>query len=233
MEKIYGYKEKDIIGLANFIKERKNQSLSNLFESYSIKSGKAKGTIRNLYYELAKKSAQDKNFCDKYFNGKPLKVSIIKEFNSEEERSLIKQILIGKTKGKSVRSIIMGLSNGDGKTALRLQNKYRNAIKNNKDKVSEIILELQNEGYEIKELNKKKNTFISDENFEKLKNEINNLFSRISQKERKENEFLKEKILILEKENLRLYNLLYSKGNVNPKAKDFFSRGGEMNNLLN
>jgi hypothetical protein len=232
MEKIYGYKEKDIIGLANFIRERKNQSLSNLFESYSIKSGKAKGTIRNLYYELAKKSALDKNFCDKYFDGLPLKVSIIKEFNSEEERRLIKEVLIGKTKGKSVRSIIMGLSNGDGKKALRLQNKYRNAIKNNKELVSEITLELKNQGYEVEQLTKKKNNYITEENFEKLKNEINNLFSRISQKERKENEFLKEKILILEKENLRLYNLLYSKKEPNG-AKEFFNRGGEINNLLN
>ncbi len=232
MEKIYGYKEKDIIGLANFIRERKNQSLSNLFESYSIKSGKAKGTIRNLYYELAKKSALDKNFCDKYFGGLPLKVSIIKEFNSEEERKLIKEVLIGKTKGKSVRSIIMGLSNGDGKKALRLQNKYRNAIKNNKELVSEITLELKNQGYEVEQLTKKKNNYITEENFEKLKNEINNLFARISQKERKENEFLKEKILILEKENLRLYNLLYSKKEPNG-AKEFFNRGGEINNLLN
>ena len=63
MEKIYGYKEKDIVGLANFIKERNNQSLSSLFESYSIKSGKAKGTIRNLYYELAKKARKIKTFA--------------------------------------------------------------------------------------------------------------------------------------------------------------------------
>ena len=76
------------------------------------------------------------------------------------------------------------------------------------------------------------NHYITEENFEKLKNEINNLFSRISQKERKENEFLKEKILILEKENLRLYNLLYSKKEPNG-AKEFFNRGGEINNLLN
>ena len=126
----------------------------------------------------------------------------------------------------------MGLSNGDGKKALRLQNKYRNAIKNNKELVNEITLELKNEGYEVNLLNKKQNNYLTDENFEKLKNEINNLFARVYQKEKKENEFLKEKILILEKENLRLYNLLYSKNQPNG-AKDFFSRGGEINNLLN
>ena len=188
MEKIYGYKEKDIIGLANFINNRKNQSLSTIFESYSIKSGKAKGTIRNLYYELAKKSVQDKTFCDKYLNGKAIEVSTIKEFNLDEEKNLIKDVLIAKSKGQSVRKTIIQLSNGDSKLALRLQNKYRNAIKNDSKLFNEVVCELQKQGYQIEYKDKKKNSLITDENFVKIKNEINNLVARITLKESKENQ---------------------------------------------
>ena len=56
MEGIYGYKEKDVIGLAKFIDERKGQSLSKTFESYAVISGKAKGTVRNLYYGILKEN---------------------------------------------------------------------------------------------------------------------------------------------------------------------------------
>ena len=81
MEKIYGYKEKDVLGLAEFIKNRGNASLSSVFEKYGLASGKAKGTVRNLYYALAKFSSENQEFCDKYLDGKPLKVSKIIEFN--------------------------------------------------------------------------------------------------------------------------------------------------------
>jgi hypothetical protein len=66
MEKIYGYKEKDVFALANFIKEKGELPLSTLFERFGAINGKAKGTVRNLYYALAKKSNADKEFCQKY-----------------------------------------------------------------------------------------------------------------------------------------------------------------------
>ena len=71
---------------------------------------------------------------------------------------------------------------------------------------------------------------ISPAQFEKLKGEINGLVSRIALKTKKENEFLKERIAVLEKENLKLYNLLY--GSATPEnALKYFRRGGEQNIL--
>ena len=74
MEKIYGYKESDMTELAEFLRGRKNETLTKTFEAFAQSSGKAKGTVRNLYYALAKLSASDKRFCDEHLGGKALKV---------------------------------------------------------------------------------------------------------------------------------------------------------------
>ena len=228
MEKIYGYKEKDVVGLAEFLKERGNQSLTKVFQSYGEKFGKAKGPVRNLYYALAKRSQADEEFCNKYLGGKPLSVGKIIEFNDCEERALIKTVLKEKARGKSVRSAIMGITSGDAKTSLRYQNKYRNALKNKPELITEVIEELKSEGVIVQNPSKgDAKNFLSEENFNKLKGEINNLVAKIALKEKKDNEYLKEKILILEKENLRLRRALYGEGNF--PAVNFFRRGGEQN----
>ena len=62
---------------------------------------------------------------------------------------------------------------------------------------------------------------VSNEQFDKLKNEIDNLVLKISSKIRKENQFLKERIAVLESENLKLSSMLY--GNVRPiDTKKYF-----------
>jgi uncharacterized sporulation protein YeaH/YhbH (DUF444 family) len=47
-----------------------------------------------------------------------------------------------KAKGMSVRKAIFRLSGGDDKLMLRLQNKYRNTLKKNPDKIAKISKEL-------------------------------------------------------------------------------------------
>ena len=211
MEKIYGYKEKDVIGLAEFLKKKGTLNLSETFVEYGRENGKAKGTVRNLYYALAKRSNFDKEFCQKYFNGTPLKVSKIVEFDGTEERTLIKNVLIRKSKGESVRSAIMSLSEGDAKRALRYQNKYRNAIKNKPNLIQEILAELKSDGCYVsldkRDVNEK--NIVSDAQFKKLKEEINGLVGRINESVRKENEYLKNRVGGLERENLKLCNLLF------------------------
>ena len=209
MEKIYGYKEKDVVGLARFLNGKENQPLSRTFEEYAKISKKAKGTVRNLYYALAKLSQTDKDFCQKYLGGKTLSVNKIVEFSDCEERQLIKKILLAKSKGLSVRSEIMRLSGGDGKIALRLQNKYRNAVKNKEELIESVKNDLVLSGVKIKEDYLSTKSVLQSEPFEKLKSEINNLVAKISIKIQRENEFLKERVALLESENLKLSNLLY------------------------
>ncbi len=224
MKKMYGFKQKDIEGLAQFIKDKSHQSLTETFNQYALINGKATGTIRNLYYAIAKKSTVDKEFCEKYFDGKPLKVAQIIGFEKNEEKELIKKILLAKYNGSSVRGEILRLANGDAKIALRYQNKYRNALKNKPDLINQIVLEIKNQDnacYNEKTINKK-SVVVSNEQFEKLKNQIDSLVSKISLKIRKENACLKERIALLERENLKLMTMLYG-SNKPIDAKKYFN----------
>lgn len=214
MNKIYGYKEKDVIALAEFIKDKGNRSLTSMFKEFGALYGKAQGTVRNLYYALAKLSKTDEEFCLKYLGGRPLSVGKVEGFTQEEERALVKSVLVGRREGVSARGVIMKLSNGDGKIALRLQNKFRNALKNKPRLVAEVVKELKDEGRELAVVSEKERTFdlISERQMQKLKNEINGLVGRIALKVRKENDYLKERVNVLERENLRLSALLYGEG---------------------
>ncbi len=217
MEKIYGYRQSDISGLVKFIKENKGRSLSQVFALYGNRVGKAKGTVRNMYYALAKHSLNDAEFCKKYLDGKPLQVEKIVEFDENEEKELIKKILAGRKEGRSVRSIIMELAGGDAKLALRYQNKFRNALKGNSHLVAEVITEIKSEkGFEVPVERKAQTLNISEFQFKKLKTEIDNLINRISSKLRQENDYLKSRIATLELENMRFRNILYG----NSKAVD-------------
>ena len=66
MESLYGFKEKDVKALAEFLKSRKNQPLTEVFKAYALMSGKKEGTVRNLYYAMAKKSGESEEFRKKY-----------------------------------------------------------------------------------------------------------------------------------------------------------------------
>lgn len=222
MEKIYGYKSEDVIALAQYLKEKKGRSLSSVFESFASKQGKAKGTIRNLYYALAKKSVEDKEFCQKYFDGIPLKVSRGETFKKDEENELIKKVIAGHLEGRSVRSIIIELAKGDAKLALRYQNKFRNAVKNKPELIKEMISITAKNGQTLDLTAKRQPIFsvTNESQVKRLKSEIDNLISKISASLKKENERLKARLITLETENKRLISILYQRQPAD--AKNFF-----------
>lgn len=233
MEKIYGYKEKDIISLAKFLKTRKCETLSATFESFGKSYGKAKGTVRNLYYALAKLSAIDSDFCEKYLGGTPISVNVVTEFGKSEEKNLLKTVLCGIKDGKSVRKCIAEMSDGDAKKSLRYQNKYRNILKNNPDLVAETVKEIKDETGEtvkLKNEEPKIKDVLPEFRFERLKKEINGLVERISFKTKRENEFLKDRIKKLENENIRLSAMLY--GGKRTSALKYFA-SGKSRDMLN
>ncbi len=223
MEKIYGYKEEDLIGLVEKIRERKNKSLTQVFSEYAISSGKAKGTVRNMYYALVKACERDGGLKQKYFNAVTPSVAKIVEFKPCETRALIKAILSAKLEGKSARSVIMKLSGGDVKLALRLQNKYRSEIRNDGVLVAEIMKELNYDEKSFNEEKKQVKTLISDVKLERLKREIDALVERLSSRALKENDRLKERVSALELENLRLNQILYG-GDKNSSALVYFKK---------
>ena len=198
MQKIYGYKESDVLGLIEYINKGEHRTLSQAFEDYAKISGKSKGTVRNLYYALAKTSREDGEFRKKYLGDKPVKVNPIVCFDKQEENKLVEDIEGLVAKGRSVRSAIIELSGGDPKLALRYQNKYRNAVK--KSRVENNVL-FKGDNERLFNL--------SDMQLKRLKGEINGLVERIAFGVRKENQKLHSRIVMLERENARLKNQLY------------------------
>ena len=93
MKDLYGFQKMDVLNLIEFVKERKGESLSSIFEKYAKSSGKAKGTVRNLYYTITKISNTNKEFCEKYLGGKPISVEEKVEFLPCQEKALLKQII--------------------------------------------------------------------------------------------------------------------------------------------
>ena len=207
MEKLYGYKEKDVLGLYEYLKNKKG-TLSEVFKKYATETGKSTGTVRNLYYALVKLSKLDADFCEKYLDGIKLNSNKIVFFSEEEEKALIKKILMLKANGYSVRSAINHIADGEPKLALRYQNKFRGILKNKKELVDGVIKEIKAEhpDFSVKLPVKEKldEHKVNDFYVLRIKKEINALFDRLLSKVKIENEELKTKIKILEIENLRL-----------------------------
>ena len=204
MNKINGYTEEEAKNLVEYIKEGKNKgkTLTYLFETYGLQRGRAKGSVRNYYYALMKNEKRDERIV-KLLDGSSLSVEKIREFTPEETDGVIRSILAEKSKGLSVRRAIFNLSGGDDKLMLRLQNKYRNTLKKEPQRIAEIAkkmglaneaawVEQRAEGNRVdKRLNEQKSA--PDKEFlrRRLENEINSLYDRLAQALKKENERLR------------------------------------------
>ena len=197
MNKINGYTEEEAKNLVEYIKEgkRKGKTLTYLFETYGLKHGRAKGSVRNYYYALMKNEKCDERIV-KLLDGSALSVEKIREFTPEETDEAIRSILAEKSKGLSVRRAIFNLANGDDKLMLRLQNKYRNTLKKQPQKIVELATEmgLQETLPTPRMSRKSEDKAMPDRDFlrRRLENEINALYDRLAQALKAENERLRK-----------------------------------------
>ena len=96
----------------------------------------------------------------------------------EETDEMLKAVLTERSKGVSVRKAIMNVSAGDERLMLRMQNKYRNLLKKQPDRVAKAA----------------KEAGITDEKTflqRKLEREIDALYARLAVDLRRENERLR------------------------------------------
>ena len=213
MTKINGYTEEEAKSLVEFIKEGKSKgkTLTYLFETYGLKRGRAKGSVRNYYYALMKNEKQDERIV-RLLDGSSLSVEKIREFTEEETDEVLRSILAEKSKGLSVRRAIFNLSGGDDKLMLRLQNKYRNTLKKDPARIAAIAREMGLAEEEIAPKNGKNGngvaakTPLPDKDFlrRRLENEINSLYDRLAKALKEENERLRTENVRLKEENVRL-----------------------------
>ena len=141
MNKINGYTEEEAKRLVKYITDGKKAGapLSGLFAEYAKKTGRAKGSVRNYYYALLRSTGDER--VKNMLSGTDLKAEKIIPFSELETDKILKDILVQKSKGVSVRKAVMNLAGGDGKLMLRYQNKYRNVLAKQPERLERIAAE--------------------------------------------------------------------------------------------
>ncbi len=187
MNKINGYTEEEAAGLIDYISAGRNagKTLSYLFETYGREHSRAKGSVRNYYYALLKKRDDDR--VQRILSGKNLSVGTIRPFTEEETDEMLRLVLREKSKGCSVRRAIANVSEGDERKMLRIQNKYRNLLKKQPERIARIARE---EGIPAED------TFLR----RRLEREIDALYARLALDLREENERLRAELEKLRRE---------------------------------
>jgi len=177
MNKINGYTVEEAENLVEYISEGKGEgkTLSYLFEAYGKTHGRAKGSVRNYYYALLKSRSDER--VNAILEGKNLEAEEIKEFTEEETDRILKDILTERSKGLSVRRAIKNIAGEDEKLMLRLQNKYRNVLKKQPERIKAAMLSLG-----ISDSVKEK-----DELKRRIESEINSLYDKINEALKQEN----------------------------------------------
>ena len=181
MNKINGYTEEEATGLIEYIYTGRNagKTLSYLFETYGREHSRAKGSVRNYYYAFLKK--RDDERVGRILEGKNLSAGTVRPFTEEETDEMLKKVLVERSKGLSVRRAIMNIAQGDERLMLRIQNKYRNLLKKQPERVEQAAREA---GV------KTEKSFLQ----RRLEREIDELYSRLALNLRKENEELKAEL---------------------------------------
>jgi len=124
-----------------------NRGLVWAFSRMSEESGRSVNSVRNYYYSQLKMFELVPSLAaDLGIELKAGKRGEFDLFSENEIKELIETVLTQKAEGKSVRAIIAELSKGDGKTALRLQNKYRSMITHHKQRVAAVMNDMSARG---------------------------------------------------------------------------------------
>ncbi|MCH5161424.1 MAG: hypothetical protein J1G04_05280 [Clostridiales bacterium] len=123
------------------------KGLSAAFGEMSKRTGKSVNSVRNYYYAQAKTFELVPEVAAKLgIKTHGVKRAAFVPFTEKEIDSLIEHILVSKAAGKSVRAAILELSKGDGKLALRYQNKYRSVLVAHRDRVESVINKIEARG---------------------------------------------------------------------------------------
>ena len=185
MNKINGYTEDEARSFVQYIYagRRAGSTLTSLFEGYARQSGRAKGSVRNYYYALLRSTGDEK--VRALLRGTGLKAEPIHAFSDEETDRLLRAILTEKSKGISVRRAVLNLAGGDDRLMLRYQNKYRNVLAKQPERIEKLMEESGGAKRQVERA-------------------IDGLYDRLALSLRRENARLRSKVKKLCEENSRL-----------------------------
>ena len=190
MEKINGYTREEAQSLVKYVCEGKGQgkTLTRIFEEYAKNTGRARGSVRNYYYALLKST--DNAEVKKILEGTQLKAENACPFTDEETDKILRAILNEKSKGLSVRRAVLNLAGGDDKLMLRYQNKYRNVVAKEPQRIERLMRE---GGYSV-----------TDKDRKALEDKINDLYDELNASLKEENARLTGIVKKLTDENFLL-----------------------------
>ena len=132
-----GWQEAETARLFSAVQEANASGapLRSVFESLSGDLGRKPNSIRNYYYACLRQQEQDGE-----------RTPAFRPFTAEETHELLRQVLMARGKGMSVRACVMALAEGSHSRMLRYQNKYRTILKNRPELIAQVCDELRAEG---------------------------------------------------------------------------------------
>lgn len=114
---------------------QENRPKRYAFDAVALRTGRSPNSVRNHYYTKLR-----------HAHGR---ASAFIPFTEHETEVLLRQILLAKANGESVRACTLRLSDGDSNRMLRYQNKYRAIMKTRPDRLRAVRQSLLAEGYEV------------------------------------------------------------------------------------
>ncbi len=115
------------------------KALRAAFDAVAQKTGRKPNSIRNFYYVSVKNGGAPNGVaCQRALPFTP--------FDDQELHELVRQVLLGRAQGKSVRACVGELGGGDRQLALRYQNKYRSMLKTRPEYIRQVMAELAAQG---------------------------------------------------------------------------------------
>ena len=133
-----GWREDETDRLFTAVKEAgaTGAPLRSVFESLSQDLGRKPNSIRNYYYACLRQKPDAS-----YLRAAPFNV-----FTPEETHRLLREVLMARGQGMSVRSCVMQMAGGNHSLMLRYQNKYRTVLKHRPELINAVREELRLEG---------------------------------------------------------------------------------------
>ena len=117
----------------------KGEPLRSVFDNIGQELGRKPNSVRNFYYASLKREEA----------GDVPTAAPFETFSQDEVRSLIREVLMARAKGVSVRACVQTLARGDRKLMLRYQNKYRSVLKSKPYLIREIMEEITEDGEQV------------------------------------------------------------------------------------
>ena len=138
---ILGWNIEEIKSLILAVKENTNKNLLKVFEEYAKNTNRNTFSVRNFYYRLIEETNVNKDVSNILEKNGLLKLLKTNHFSESETEKLLYALL--KDEGISVRRACRKLAKNDEKLSIRMQNKYRNALKTQPELVSKILEDLR------------------------------------------------------------------------------------------